>query len=587
MPALTFRTKLVLAMFLTVASVTCSTLYVTQRRVKAAYQRQFEEQFRLQLSFFSERRVQQLGEIAKRCQKVAESVRIISALEEALREDDPDLFYDNLDTEVALLTEAADNPSIIVFDPTGRSVVPKKERPYMMPRDNQDGPQGTLGQLVVRMSEQAERKQEIGYLGLANGELGECIVTPLVNLATDDVLGALVMTFPMGDGGERAIHESSRHALLSGIWLAGHVHSRTIPAPLHDALARRVGEAMMSTGGAAGGDSIDVGGMPHLLFHRVLNPGSLFPPVAQIGLYSMAEAIREQHQLRMRILGFGAGALLIGMAFILWLSREFSRPVEALAVATRRISAGDLGVRVPVRGRDELGALAASFNEMAVELAQKERYKLLLAQVSDPQVAEALVQGRVALGGEVRRASVMFCDIRGFTPLTEGMHPQEVVALLNEHMTAMTRVIHAHHGVVDKFVGDMIMAIFGAPKSYGDDPRFAVECGLEMLAVRQRLNATTRHRVEMGIGIATGEMLAGCMGSDDRLNYTVLGERVNLASRLCSKAGQGELMIDEGTHAVLKGVFDAVPVEPMALKGFSQPVSAFRLRLAESAGPVA
>lgn len=586
MPAPSFRTKLILAMSLTVAGVTGATLYVTQQRVQAAFQRQFEDQFRLQLSFFSERRVQQLGEIAKRCKKVSESVRIISALEEALMEDDPDLFYDNLDTEIALLTEAAENPSVTVIDPTGRALVPGKSRPYFLPHGTGDGRDSLLGRLVVRMRG-SEGRQEIGYLALGGGKLGECMVTPLVNQATDDVLGALVMAFPLSDHGERAMHESSRKALLSGIWLDGHVHSQTIPAALHEKLAKQVAEEMQNATSGTSAVTIRVGDVPHLLFHRVLNPGSLFPPAAQVGLYSMAEAVREQQQLRVRILGYGAAAVLVGMGLILWLSQGFSRPIEALAAGTRRIAAGDFEVRVPVQGSDEIGALAASFNDMAVELAQKERYKLLLAQVSDPQVADALMHGRVALGGEVRHASVLFCDIRGFTALTEGMPPQEVIAMMNEHMTAMTRVVHAHHGVVDKFVGDLIMAIFGAPKSYGDDTRLAVNCALEMLAVRRKLNQATTRRIEMGIGVATGEMVAGCMGSEDRLNYTVLGERVNLASRLCSKAGPAELIIDEATHAALNGALKAEPVEPMALKGFSQPVSAFRLRLAESAGPVA
>lgn len=586
MPAPSFRTKLILAMSLTVAGVTGATLYVTQQRVQAAFQRQFEDQFRLQLSFFSERRVQQLGEIAKRCKKVSESVRIISALEEALMEDDPDLFYDNLDTEIALLTEAAENPSVTVIDPTGRALVPGKSRPYFLPHGTGDGRDSLLGRLVVRMRG-SEGRQEIGYLALGGGKLGECMVTPLVNQATDDVLGALVMAFPLSDHGERAMHESSRKALLSGIWLDGRVHSQTIPAALHEKLAKQVAEEMQNAASGTSAVTIRVGDVPHLLFHRVLNPGSLFPPAAQVGLYSMAEAVREQQQLRVRILGYGAAAVLVGMGLILWLSQGFSRPIEALAAGTRRIAAGDFEVRVPVQGSDEIGALAASFNDMAVELAQKERYKLLLAQVSDPQVADALMHGRVALGGEVRHASVLFCDIRGFTALTEGMPPQEVIAMMNEHMTAMTRVVHAHHGVVDKFVGDLIMAIFGAPKSYGDDTRLAVNCALEMLAMRRKLNQATTRRIEMGIGVATGEMVAGCMGSEDRLNYTVLGERVNLASRLCSKAGPAELIIDEATHAALNGAFGAEPVEPMALKGFSQPVSAFRLRLAESAGPVA
>ncbi len=149
--------------------------------------------------------------------------------------------------------------------------------------------------------------------------------------------------------------------------------------------------------------------------------------------------------------------------------------------------------------------------------------------------------------------------------------------MLNEHMTAMNRVVHHHYGMVDKFVGDLIMAVFGAPKSYGNDALHAVKCALKMIEERKRLNATTRHSFEVGIGVATGEMVAGCMGSDDRLNYTVLGERVNLASRLCSKAARTELLIDENTYKLLPEGFIAEATEPMPLKGFSTQVPAYRL----------
>src|SRR6185436_14210849 len=105
--------------------------------------------------------------------------------------------------------------------------------------------------------------------------------------------------------------------------------------------------------------------------------------------------------------------------------------------------------------RDEVGALSESFNEMAEDLALKERYKTVLAQVTDKEVAEQLISGQMTLGGEVRRVSVLFCDIRGFTPLTENMPPAEVITMLNEHMTVMNRVVHRHYGDVDKFVGDL------------------------------------------------------------------------------------------------------------------------------------
>jgi class 3 adenylate cyclase len=246
-------------------------------------------------------------------------------------------------------------------------------------------------------------------------------------------------------------------------------------------------------------------------------------------------------------------------------------------------------LNLPVRSNDEVGALAASFNEMSQELALKERYKTVLAQVTDREVADQLISGTLALGGEVRQVSVLFCDIRGFTPLTENMPPAEVIAMLNEHMTAMNRIVHLHYGMVDKFVGDLIMAVFGAPKSYGNDALHAVKCALDMIAERRRLNVSSRHQIQIGIGVATGEVVAGCMGSADRLNYTVLGERVNLASRLCSSAEGSELLIDENTYAQLPADFRVEPTEPMALKGFKSPTPAFRLLrdVAEKAEPVA
>ena len=363
--------------------------------------------------------------------------------------------------------------------------------------------------------------------------------------------------------------------MQSGIWLEGRLFSPTIREALEPAIARLINDLAPLEPKA---NVLDVDGVPHLFFQRALNPDSMFPPAVQVGLYSMAEAVAAKRELRLQILSFSAVTMVLGLLAIRSLSRGFSRPIEQLALATRRIASGDFTVRVPARGRDELAMLAGSFNDMAEDLALKERYKAVLAQVTDASVAEQLIHGGVALGGEVRRASVLFCDIRGFTALTENMPPKEVIAMMNEHMTAMTRIVHAHHGVVDKFVGDLIMAIFGAPKIYGDDAQLAVQCGLEMLSKRKEMNETAGKRIEMGIGIATGEMVAGCMGSDDRLNYTVLGERVNLASRLCSKAGVAELLIDELTHEELASSVKAEPLELMSLKGFRRSVQAYRVQ---------
>jgi class 3 adenylate cyclase len=244
---------------------------------------------------------------------------------------------------------------------------------------------------------------------------------------------------------------------------------------------------------------------------------------------------------------------------------------------TEAIQAGNLEVRLPVKSRDEIGLLTRSFNAMGVELELKERYRSVLDKVPDPQVADELMRGSLDLGGEERETTVLFCDIRGFTPLTEGMRPAEVIAMLNEHMTALTEVVYTHHGVVDKFVGDEIMVMFGSPRSYGDDAVNGARCALGMLRKREELNETGRYRIRIGVGVASGEVVAGCMGSVDRLNYTVLGEKVNLASRLCSVAGGMEVLVDGATRERLGDGAVVERCDNLSLKGFAGVVEAYRL----------
>ena len=197
--------------------------------------------------------------------------------------------------------------------------------------------------------------------------------------------------------------------------------------------------------------------------------------------------------------------------------------------------------------------------------------------VADEKIARQLMDGQLTLGGEIREVTILFCDIRGFTALTENMPPSQVIEMLNEHMTALTRVVKQHNGVLDKFVGDLLMAIFGAPVSHDNDALNGARCSLNLLRERKRLNEVSHYKLDVGIGLATGKVVAGCMGSIDRLNYTVLGERVNLASRLCSRAGPGEVWIDQTTKERLEGRIVVESPTAVQLKGFAQTVDAYQL----------
>jgi adenylate cyclase len=206
------------------------------------------------------------------------------------------------------------------------------------------------------------------------------------------------------------------------------------------------------------------------------------------------------------------------------------------------------------------------------EAVTRERFQRLLS----PQIAQQVIEGKVEIkkGGEARNTTVLFSDIRGFTAMSERAAPQVIVDMLNEYFELMVEVIFKYEGTLDKFVGDEIMALFGAPVSHPDDPARAVRTALEMKQVLSQLNAVRRHRgdpeLAIGIGINTGEVVAGYLGSSKALEYTVIGDTVNTGARLCSLAKGGEIIISHSTYEQVADLFDVVELPPTPVKGKSQ-----------------
>jgi class 3 adenylate cyclase len=427
-----------------------------------------------------------------------------------------------------------------------------------------------------------KEQQHVGYLAPATDSgdtrLHEVILTKIVDPADDTVLGALVLGFPVSPESEKSLSRLSQ--IQSGILLDGEIYStfKTIPESTRPLIAAAVTNALKGGEVAETKFTLNIDGRPNTIFVRSLNMASDFPPAYQVCVYSLDEPLRVQRDLRVQILMFGGLAMLAALVFSLFLSHGLSAPMNELVAGTRAVEKGNFDVRVPVRSRDEIGALAQSFNQMTEGLALKEKYRSVLNLVADEKIATDLMSGKIALGGEERDISVLFCDIRGFTPMTQNMEPPEVIQMLNEHFTPLTKVVYDHHGVVDKFVGDMIMAIFGAPTSHGDDALMAAQCALRMIEERTKLNDNSKYRISIGIGVASGKALAGRMGAANRLSYTVLGPRINLGSRLCSQAGRMEVVIDDTTYQHCKDLADVEALPELRLKGFSEPVHAFKLR---------
>lgn len=303
----------------------------------------------------------------------------------------------------------------------------------------------------------------------------------------------------------------------------------------------------------------------------------------------MEGVLRPFAEIRRALYLSGLGALVFVVLLSVLMSRMLTRPVRALMAATARVGRGDYGVRVTMVRRDELGVLGEAFNTMAEGLLLKERYRGVLDKVVSPQVAENLMKGEIKLGGESREVSTLFGDITAFSELVEGMEPQKVIALLNECMAHLEAVVQAHGGVVDKYIGDEIMAIFGAPIAREDDVTPAVEAALDMHEAMRRLNQERARRDEapiaLAIGVHTGTAVAGNTGSPNRLNYTVLGDSVNLAKRLCSAADAGQVLLTESTWKRVEDTLArrvrAHALGPRSLKGFSQPVRVYAVERVE------
>ncbi len=225
----------------------------------------------------------------------------------------------------------------------------------------------------------------------------------------------------------------------------------------------------------------------------------------------------------------------------------------------------------------EVSRLSDRLRREAVVVSNFQRYFA-------PNLASQIAQqeGAVQLGGQKRPVVIFFSDIRGFTPLSETMGPDEIATLLTEYFTEMVEIVFEHSGTLDKFMGDAIMALWGAPIAHADDADRAMKCALDQLVSLEKLNkkwkAQGRPELGIGIGINFGEVFAGNIGSDRRLEYTVIGDAVNIASRLCSTAGPNEILISESFYQALKHPPKVEALEPIQVKGKTKKVPVYRAK---------
>lgn len=293
-----------------------------------------------------------------------------------------------------------------------------------------------------------------------------------------------------------------------------------------------------------------------------------------------------ENSLRHAIRAIAGATLLIivlGIAMAFALGKRISAPIDQLVEASRAIGKGEYEIIFTEQRNDELGQLMTAFNDMAEGMLEKSLVKDALSRYVSPAVASEILANLndVELGGKRIEGTVIFADIVGFTQISENMRPEELVSILNKYFSLVTRACELNYGNVDKYMGDGVMLVFGAPQP-DDDHRFhAISCAL---LIQRLIEHENRQREEQGlfpvrfrIGINSGTMLAGNMGSRERMEYTVVGDTVNLASRLCGIASSGQVIISKDMYmnAGVQQRVHASEYQSVRLRGIKQPVSTY------------
>jgi len=265
------------------------------------------------------------------------------------------------------------------------------------------------------------------------------------------------------------------------------------------------------------------------------------------------------------------------------IGKEITEPILELNKAIEKVGTGDLNTFLPVDSADEIGKLREGFNKMVRGLNERDFIKETFGKFVSKQVSEAVLNGKLRLGGETREVSILLCDIRDFTSLSSQIEPEEIVDLLNSYFSEMLDVVFESEGILDKFIGDAFLVIYGAPLNMDSHAIRAAETAIKLREQLKKFNEKrikkNEHPISIGISINTGKVVAGNIGTRNRMEYTVIGNTVNLTSRIegLNRLFDTDILISDSTYELIKDKVEVTPMEPVRVKGNPDLVQAYYL----------
>lgn len=376
------------------------------------------------------------------------------------------------------------------------------------------------------------------------------------------LFGFVIAGQPIDDNFARSLNETSKDdiAIVGETLLASNLPRSSLPWQ-----KRSEWEAQ--------GSSIMIEGQNYRAASTLFGKEGGIRPLVVV-MQSHDRAIAPYRRIQAGLLILGLIAAIVGVAVSAAVARNVTAPVAKLVEGTQQVAAGNFDYRLDVRTGDEIGELATSFNTMIQGLRERADMQKFVSQ-STVDMIQSTTHRKVS-AGERLRLTIFFSDMRGFTAMTENRPPEETVKLLNSCLSLQADKVKKFHGDVDKFVGDCVVALFD-----GEDMELhAIRCAVEIHKALEELNTANPAAppIHVGIGIVTGEVILGSIGSADRRDFTVIGSNVNLCSRLCSRAGPRQTLIAESTYQRVSDLVAAQKIEPLQVKGFTDPVPVYRMR---------
>ena len=272
--------------------------------------------------------------------------------------------------------------------------------------------------------------------------------------------------------------------------------------------------------------------------------------------------------------------MLFGIVIAIYLGVRFSQPISDLVLATQEIGSGNYKHKIVLARNDELGNLATAFNRMGNDLWKNSLMQKSFGKYVGSEVLEMIMADPESawLKGHRNEATVVFVDIRGFTAYSEVKEPEQIVDVLNEYFEVATQAIRDHGGYVDKFICDSVLGVFVFPVFHENHPERAVRAAIKMLQLFQKERPGKSDLFKaVGIGINTGVVVSGNIGSQDKMEYTVIGDTVNVASRLNGLAGPGEIIISKSVWCAVEKLFRIEALPPRTIKGRAEPIEIYKV----------